>query len=119
MEFFEVTLEAHRHGATLYVAGLLAERAAISLDVLVRGLASDTRVLRVDLSAVVIIDPAAFVLVVRSLNAWRDAGPRQVRLEFPKRSARPRPGAWRAAQNSAMPSAVNTASNCPMSTSPG
>ena len=91
MEFFKVSLEAHRHGATLYVAGLLAERAATSLDVLVRGIATDTRVLRVDLTAVVIIDPHAFVLVVRSLNAWRDAGRRSVRLEFPIRAPRPRP----------------------------
>ena len=119
MEFFKVSLESHRHGATLYVAGLLAERAATTLDVVVRGLTSEIRVLRVDLTAVVIIDPSAFVLVVQTLNAWRDANGRQVRVEFPLRAPRSHPRVWRECQNSVIPSPVNTASSWPMSTSPG
>lgn len=88
MEFCRVSMEAHRYGATLYVAGFLATLAASTAEDLVRGLSYETSVLRVDLRAVDLIDPDSFVRVARALNAWRDRRHGRVTIEFPERSLR-------------------------------
>jgi hypothetical protein len=91
MEFFQVSLEGHGHGATVYVTGLLAHLAADRADEMVRGLPPTTRVLRVDLRAVELIDPSAFVRVARFLARWRDdTRGKKVLIQFPERSSRPR-----------------------------
>jgi hypothetical protein len=88
MEFCRVSVEAHRHAATLYVAGFLAGTAAARAEDLVSALPHETSVLRVDLRAVDLIDPDSFVRVARALNCWRDATRGKVTIEFPQRSLR-------------------------------
>lgn len=88
MDFCRVALEAHRFSGTIYVAGFLGERAASCAEDLVRGLPSDTRILRADLRAVELIDPDAFVRLARVLNHWRDRRSGRVTIEFPHRSSR-------------------------------
>jgi hypothetical protein len=94
MDFCRVSIEAHRFSGTIYVAGLLADLAASRTEELIQGLAGETRVLRVDLRAVDLIDPDAFVRVARILNRWRDLRAGRVTIEFPNRSTR-RPGSVR------------------------
>ena len=88
MEFCRVSMEAHRYGATLYVAGFLATLAASRAEELVGGLSQETSIVRVDLRAVDLIDPDSFVRVARVLNAWRDRRRGRVTIEFPERSLR-------------------------------
>lgn len=90
MEFCRVSMEAHRHAATLYVAGFLATFAASRAEELMTTLSKETSVVRVDLRAVDLIDPDSFVRVARALNGWRDRSHGRVLIEFPKRSLRPR-----------------------------
>ena len=89
MEFYEVLLEAHRHCATIYVMGFLADPAAFHTSSLIDLLLPTTATVRVDLRAVGLIDPGAFVSVARALNRWRDRSRGRVTIEFPTRS-RPR-----------------------------
>jgi hypothetical protein len=91
MDFCRVSVEAHRFGGTIYIAGLLADLAATRAEELMQGLSHETRVLRVDLRAVDLIDPDAFVRVARSLNRWRDVRGGRVTIEFPHRSSRRTP----------------------------
>ena len=91
MDFCRVSVEAHKFGGTIYIAGFLAELAAARAEELIHGLSTDTRVLRVDLRAVELIDPNAFVRVARMLNRWRDLRCGRVTIEFPHRSSRRRP----------------------------
>jgi|SRR4051812_17950966 hypothetical protein len=90
MDFCRVSVEAHRFGGTIYIAGFLAERAATRAEELIHGLPNETRVLRVDLRAVDLIDPDSFVRVARLLNRWRDLRSGRVTIEFPHRSSRRR-----------------------------
>ena len=90
MQFCEVSFESHRHGATIYVCGLLGDLAALRAEELVRALPKDIFALRVDLRGVDLIDPDAFVRVARSLSRWRDAHGGRVLIEFPARSRRSR-----------------------------
>src|SRR4051794_29767954 len=90
MELYEVLFEAHRHGATIYVSGLLGDAAALRAEELVLALGCDVLSLRVDLRAVDLIDPSAFVRVARSLSRWREARGGRVNIEFPARSRRPK-----------------------------
>lgn len=90
MEFSRVSLEGHGTGATLYVAGLLADRAAHRVGELVGGLGEGIVVVRLDLRSVVLIDPSSFVRIARELNDWRDRRRgRRLTIEFPERSRRP------------------------------
>jgi hypothetical protein len=89
MEFYRVSLEAHGSGATLYVAGLLADRAADRVSELIESLHDHTGVVRVDLRGVLLIDPSAFIRVARDLNRWRDGCQvRRLVIQFPERSQR-------------------------------
>jgi ABC-type transporter Mla MlaB component len=88
MELFQVLLEAHHTGATIYMVGMLTHDAARRTESMVGTLASTTRVVRLDLRGVEIIDPTAFVVVARALNRWRDARSGRLAIEFPKRSSR-------------------------------
>ncbi len=88
MVFCRVSLEAHRHCATIYVAGFLAEDAASASEGIVAALTRDIAMLRVDLRAVDLIDPSSFVRVARALNEWRDVRRGRVTIEFPQRSRR-------------------------------
>lgn len=88
MDFCRVSVEAHRFGGTIYIAGFLADLAASRAEELIGGLSTETRVLRVDLRAVDLIDPDAFVRVARVLNRWRDLRSGRVTIEFPQRSSR-------------------------------
>jgi hypothetical protein len=88
MDFCRVSVEAHASGGTIYIAGFLADLAASRTEELIHGLSGETRVLRVDLRGVDLIDPDAFVRVARSLNRWRDARRGRVTIEFPQRSSR-------------------------------
>jgi hypothetical protein len=120
MEFCQVLLEAHDTAATIYVAGLLADLAATRTEEIVGRLNVTTRVVRLDLRAVAIIDPRSFVVIARALNRWRDVRGGQLRIQFPERSKRPRNAHLQLiGQTSAIPMAVSTAITCPMSTSPG
>lgn len=88
MEFCRVSMEAHRHGATLYVAGFLATCAAARAEELMAVVPADAAIVRVDLRAVDLIDPDSFVRVARALNGWRDRTHGRVTIEFPRRSLR-------------------------------
>src|SRR4051812_27126867 len=90
MDFCRVSIEAHRFGGTIYIAGFLADLAAKRAEELIHGLSTETRVLRVDLRAVDLIDPNACVRVARVLNKWRDLRSGRVTIEFPQRSSRRR-----------------------------
>jgi hypothetical protein len=87
VEFCQVRLEAHQHGATIYVVGLLADLAASRTEALIGQVPLGTSVIRMDLRGVQLIDPKAFVRVARSLNHWRDLRRGRVSIEFPARSA--------------------------------
>lgn len=120
MQLFEVVFEAHSHGATIYVVGLLGDLAALRTEEVVRQIPRLILSLRVDLRAVDLIDPSAFVRVARSLNRWRDARSGRVAIEFPARSQRPQTRHLRLVdQPNTMGMAVSTAMSCPMNMSPG
>ncbi|MEO7083398.1 MAG: hypothetical protein ABI442_10025 [Gemmatimonadaceae bacterium] len=88
MELFHTTIEAHSMGATLYITGFLTDAAATQTAELMAGLPADTRVIRVDLRGVELIDPTAFVTIARTLSGWRDARRGRVTIEFPERAKR-------------------------------
>lgn len=120
MQLCQVQLEAHDTSATIYMVGILTNEAALRAELLVASLQETTRVVRLDLRGVEIIDPSAFVLVARALNRWRDARHGRLAIQFPERSTRPRRIGMRLVdQPIMMTSAVSAAINCPMSTSPG
>jgi hypothetical protein len=119
MEFCQVSFEAHRHSATIYVMGLLLEGAALRTAGLVGLLPSTTRTVRLDLRAVEFIDPSAFVSIARSVNRWRDECHGRVTIEFPARSRPRAPHLYLLRQRHSTAIAVNTAISCPLSTSPG
>ena len=91
MELYQVSLEAHRYGATIYVMGLLAEPAALRTGTLIESVPSTTRTVRLDLRGVELIDPRAFVSIARTLSRWRDQHRGRVTIEFPARSRRRAP----------------------------
>jgi hypothetical protein len=86
MQTHHVSFESHQSGATIYVAGTLGELAAIEAEEIVRTLSKEVFAVRVDLRAVVYIDPDAFVRIARAMRKWREARRGRVTLEFPDRS---------------------------------
>ena len=90
MELFHTALEAHALGATIYITGFLTDAAAARTAELMVGLPAETRVVRLDLRAVTLIDPPAFVSIARTLGRWRDVRRGRVTIEFPERSRRTR-----------------------------
>ena len=90
MELFRVSIESHCRASTLYIAGFLAPGVAERATELLSALPTTMRLVRVDLRAVVLIDPSAFVQLARALTRWRDACRGQVLIEFPERSHRAR-----------------------------
>jgi ABC-type transporter Mla MlaB component len=119
MELCTVSLEAHRHSATIYVMGLLGDLASLRASTLIALVPSTTRTVRLDLRAVEYIDPSAFVGLARALNRWRDDSGGRVTIEFPARSRRRAPHLHLVRQPNSTGTAVNTAMSWPMSTSPG
>jgi hypothetical protein len=119
MEFYKVSLEAHTHSATIYIMGLLAEPAALRTGTLIDLLLPTTLTVRLDLRAVELIDPTAFVSVARALNRWRDASRGRVAIEFPARSRRRASHLRLVPQPNNNGIAVSTAMSWPVSTSPG
>jgi len=119
MELSHVSFESHRHGATIYVAGVLGHTAAIRTEEIVRTLSREILAVRLDLRAVDYIDPDCFVRVARAVRRWCDACNGRVNLEFPARSERRRWPSPLADQPKTIGIAVTTAMSCPMSTSPG
>lgn len=91
MEFCQVRLEAHKHAATIYVVGLLADLAASRTEAIISQVPIGTSVIRIDLRGVSLIDPRSFVRMARSLDNWRDLRRGRVSIEFPERSSRPSP----------------------------
>lgn len=86
MQTHHVSFESHQSGATIYIAGMLGETAAVETEEIVRALPSDVYSMRLDLRAVVYIDPDSFVRIARTMRRWRDARSGRVTLEFPERS---------------------------------
>jgi len=90
--FFEISCEAHTHGATIYVIGLFGEIVGSRIERWVASLPDQIVNVRLDLRGVSYIDPASFVRVARTLTIWRDArgnsARRRVNMEFPARSKR-------------------------------
>jgi hypothetical protein len=85
----KVFLEAHGTGATIYVAGYLSDIAAGRVEEIVSVLPAETRVVRLDIRAVELIDPTAFVRVASALNRWRaHVRGGRITIEFPRRSHR-------------------------------
>ncbi|HEX3865294.1 MAG TPA: hypothetical protein VHV78_01025 [Gemmatimonadaceae bacterium] len=110
MEFFHAALEANALGATIYITGFLTDDAASRAAELMVGLSAGTRVVRLDLRAVELIDPRAFVSMARTLTRWRDARRGRVTIEFPRPSANRRRAPLRLVDQQAMtPTAVSTA----------
>jgi len=83
---WHVAIEAHDTGANIYLAGDLAALAAERIERAIEFLPEDTRVIRLDLRAVELIDPDAFVTIVRALNCWRDSTRGQLHIKFPERT---------------------------------
>lgn len=130
--YCRVLAESHESAATIYIAGLLMDAAAEQTESFVSALENQIRVVRLDLRAVDLIDPASFVRVARALNQWRDVRRGRVTIEFPARSRRATKPALqlvdqrndqrseqRGDQRSTIGTAVSTAISSPMSTSPG
>ena len=88
MEFCDVRFEAHKHGATIYVMGLLTDLAASKAEAVINQLSVGTAIVRLDLRGVHMINPRAFVRIARALSRWRDLRRGRVRIEFPARSPR-------------------------------
>src|SRR5258705_9470448 len=121
MQLWRVSFESHPYSATIYMTGLLGDLAAVRVEELVRALPPDILSLRVDLRAVELIDPGAFVRLARILTRWRDARVGRVSLEFPARS-QPRPTVRPLRlvdQPNRIGNPVSNAMSWPMSTSPG
>jgi hypothetical protein len=91
VEFCQARLEAHQHGATIYVVGLLADLAASRAENLIAHVPIGTSIVRMDLRGVQLIDPRAFGRIARSLSNWRELRHGRVNIEFPERSARKTP----------------------------
>jgi hypothetical protein len=89
---WHVTVEAHHSGANIYVAGYLTSCASARAEEIISAVRLGTRVIRLDLRAVDIIDPAAFVTIIRALSRWRDGASGQLYIQFPERSTRPHRG---------------------------
>lgn len=88
-----VLLEAHGTGATIYIAGYLCGVAADRTEEIVDEVQPETRVIRLDLRAVDIVDPTAFARVAGVLNRWRARVRHgRITIEFPQRSKRRTPG---------------------------
>ena len=94
MQTHHVSLESHQSGATIYVAGMLGELAAIEAEEILRALSWNVRAVRLDLRAVVYMDPNAFVRIASAVRRWRDARAGRVMLEFPERSQPRQAGRW-------------------------
>lgn len=93
MQLWNVSYEAHRYGATLYLTGMLTGAAATDADETLNAMPDWIQCVRVDMRAVELLDPTAFVELARALNRWRDTRRGRVSLEFPARSTqRRRPG---------------------------
>ena len=90
MELYNVSIEAHPHAATLYIAGVLSTCAAARASDILRAVPERIVVVRLDLRAVQVIDPVAFLTVARALDRWRDVVRGRVTIEFPARAQRPR-----------------------------
>jgi len=86
MQLWNVSYEAHRSCATLYLAGMLTGAAATDADETLTAMPDWIRFVRVDMRAVELLDPTAFVELARALNRWRDTRRGRVSLEFPARS---------------------------------
>jgi pimeloyl-ACP methyl ester carboxylesterase len=119
MELYQVSLEAHRYGATIYVMGLLADPAALRTGTLIDSVPSTTRTVRLDLRGVELIDPSAFVSVARALNRWRDAVRGRVTIEFPARSRRAGTHLRLVRPLNTAGIAIATVTTCPINTSVG
>ncbi|MDB4878071.1 MAG: hypothetical protein JWM41_4517 [Gemmatimonadetes bacterium] len=120
MELWQVLLEGHERATTIYIAGLLTDLAAARAEKLIATIGGSPHVVRLDLRAVEVIDPVAFVVVARALNQWRERTRGQLAIQFPARSPRSRrPPLYLLDQPSASGIAVSTAMSCPINTSPG
>src|SRR5690349_13220407 len=86
MQTYHVCLESHQTGATVYLAGILSDPASIETEEIIRALPWKILTVRLDMRAVVYIEPDSFVRVARALRRWRDARSGRVALEFPERS---------------------------------
>jgi hypothetical protein len=86
MQTHYVSFESHQSGATIYIAGLLSDPAAIQTEEILRALSWNVFAVRLDLRAVAYIDPDSFVRVACAVRRWRDARAGHVTLEFPERS---------------------------------
>jgi hypothetical protein len=86
MQTHHVSFESHQSGATIYVAGILGDLAAIQTEEIVRALSWSIFAVRLDLRGVVYIEPNSFVRIARAMRRWRDARSGRVMLEFPERS---------------------------------
>jgi hypothetical protein len=91
MQLWNVTLESHCAAATLYVTGMFSDSASVRSAELIWSVHEDARVIRVDMRPVEFIEPAAFLRLARSLNAWRDLRGGDVAIRFPDKSTRRRP----------------------------
>ena len=69
MDLSRVWFEARSYGATISVVGFLAEPAATRTCEMIDAIPSTACVVCHDLRAVEFIDPKAFVVVARALNA--------------------------------------------------
>jgi len=90
MQLWNVSYEAHRYGATLYLTGMLTGAAATDADETLTAMPDWIRFVRVDMRAIELLDPTAFVELARALNRWRDTRRGRVCLEFPARSSQRR-----------------------------
>lgn len=103
MQLWHVSYEAHRYGATVYLTGMLTGAAATDADETLNALPDWIRCVRVDMRAVEVLDPTAFVELARALNRWRDTRHGRVSLEFPARSSQRRKPSLRLVRDSMMP----------------
>ena len=86
MQTHHVSFESHQSGATIYIAGMLGDLAAMETEEILRALSWRIYAVRIDLRAVVYIDPDAFAHLARAVRHWRDARAGRVTMEFPERS---------------------------------
>ena len=110
MQLWNVAYEAHRYGATLYLTGMLTGAAATEADETLNAMPDWIRSVRVDMRAVELLDPTAFVELARALNRWRDTRHGKVALEFPARSSQRRSSGLRLVRDPVI---------CPVSRSDG
>jgi len=86
MQTHHVSFESHQSGATIYVAGMLGDLAALETEDIIRALGPQVFAVRLDMRGVVYINPDSFVRVARAVRRWREARSGRVMLEFPERS---------------------------------